>query len=106
MGAAHMPDSFDKSGLALKKAQSRTLHGLIFINLSAEPVAFDHIDEDLADCLRPYDLEKAKVAHRKSYPIAANWTPSKSERVGIHQRCRSAPGSITNPTVITADITR
>jgi Rieske 2Fe-2S family protein len=72
-GAAQMSDSFDKSGLALKRIQLRTLHGMMFINFVPETAPFDHIEEDLSDCLAPYALEKAKVAHRKSYPIAANW---------------------------------
>jgi Rieske 2Fe-2S family protein len=72
-GAAHMPATFDRSGLSLKKVQLRSLHGLMFVNFAAETVPFDHIVEDLAECLKPYALEGAKVARRQNYPIAANW---------------------------------
>jgi Rieske 2Fe-2S family protein len=71
--AAHMPDSFDRSSIGLKKIHAEVLDGLIFINFAEEPGDFSPAREGLADCLRPYRLEDTKVAHRQSYPIAANW---------------------------------
>lgn len=71
--AAHMGESFDKTEIALKKVHVELLHGLIFINFAQKPSSFAPIHEGLEECLRPYDLENAKVAHRESYPIAANW---------------------------------
>ena len=72
-GAAQMPEGFDKAQLGLKKAQVRSFCGMMFINLAAQPVSFDVIEEDLTESLKPYGLEKARVAHRQTYPIAANW---------------------------------
>lgn len=71
--AAHMPETFDKSGIALKRLHLRVFHGMIFVNFADEPGNFDLIDEDLGPCIAPYGLDKAKVAHRQSYPINANW---------------------------------
>ncbi len=71
--AAHMGESFDKSELALKRIHVELLDGLIFINFAPEPSSFAPVQEGLAECLRPYDLENARVAHRQSYPIAGNW---------------------------------
>ena len=71
--AAHMPDSFDRSSIGLKKIHAEVLDGLIFINFAEEPGDFSSVRDGLADCLRPYRLEDTKVAHRQSYPIAANW---------------------------------
>jgi Rieske 2Fe-2S family protein len=71
--AAHMPESFDRSSIGLKKIHAEVLDGLIFINFAEEPGDFSTVREGLADCLQPYRLENTKVAHRQSYPIAANW---------------------------------
>jgi Rieske 2Fe-2S family protein len=46
---------------------------MIFVNFAAEAAPFAPIKKDLSECLRPYRLDQAKVAHRQSYPIAANW---------------------------------
>lgn len=73
LGASSMPETFDKSGVGLKKIHVEILDGLIFVNFAENPSSFDSVRRDLADCLRPYELENAKVAHRASYPIDANW---------------------------------
>lgn len=73
LGAASMPENFDKSAAGLKKIHVEVLDGMVFVNFADEPASFESIRKDLTDCLRPYQLEKAKVAHRASYPIAANW---------------------------------
>ena len=71
--AAHMGDSFDKSEIGLKKIQAEVLDGMIFINFADKPAPFSLIRDGLKDCLEPYDLGNARVAHRESYPIASNW---------------------------------
>jgi len=71
--AAHMDESFDKSEIALKRIHAELLDGMIFINFAREPASFDPVREGLRDCLRPYRLENARVAHRQSYPINSNW---------------------------------
>ena len=52
---------------------SRIFAGLIFINFAESPAPFETIVDDLAAPLAPYQLERAKVAHRQNYPIASNW---------------------------------
>lgn len=71
--AAHMPEGFDKSAVRLGKIHVEILEGMIFINFAGRPAAFDPVREDLGSCLRPYRIDKAKVAHRQSYFIKANW---------------------------------
>jgi len=71
--AAHMGEGFDKSDIALKRIHVELLDGLIFINFADNPSSFKPVQEGLAECLRPYRLKNAKVAHRQSYPIASNW---------------------------------
>lgn len=71
--AAQMGESFDKSEIGLKKIHVGMLHGMIYVNFAADPAPFSLVQEGLAECLEPYDLENARVAHRQSYPIASNW---------------------------------
>ncbi len=71
--AAHMPDDFDKSTIRLKRLHTEILEGMIYINFAEQPASFEPVREDLRPCLRPYRLDKAKVAHRQSYRIKANW---------------------------------
>ena len=71
--AAHMGDSFDKSQISLKKIHLAVLDGMIFVNFAEQPADFNLVRDGLAECLKPYGLENARVAHRESYPIASNW---------------------------------
>ncbi len=72
-GAGNMPESFDKSSVSLKMIHLKRFDGMIFVNFTEKPAPFESIEQELSQCLRPYGLERAKVAHRQSYPIAANW---------------------------------
>lgn len=71
--APRMPEGFDRSRYSLHRVHTRVFAGLIFINFDADPVPFDPIENDLAGPLAPYQLDRAKVAHRQTYPIASNW---------------------------------
>lgn len=71
--AAHMGEGFDKSEISLKSVACEVLDGMIFINFSERPSPFGPVRVDLAECLAPYHLGAAKVAHRQVYPIEANW---------------------------------
>ena len=71
--AAHMDDDFDKSGITLKKIHTEILDGMVYINFADQPAPFQPVRDALSDCLRPYRLDKAKVAHRETYSIKANW---------------------------------
>ena len=71
--AAHMPDDFDKSAIKLKKIHTEILEGMIYINFSEQPASFAPVREALIGCLKPYRLDRARVAHRQTYSINANW---------------------------------
>ena len=71
--AAHMADDFDKLGVSLKRIHTEILEGMIYVNFAEDPASFDSVRTGLIDCLRPYRLDKAKVAHRQIYSIGANW---------------------------------
>lgn len=72
-GLGFAPEGIDKSRLGLKRLQARVFQGLIFINFDPEAVPFDPIENDLGPLLAPWGLERAKIAHRRNYPIASNW---------------------------------
>jgi len=72
-GARLTVPGFDKSKHGLKQIQLKILHGMIFINFDDKPVSFDPIEQDLDECLQPYGLGRAKIAHKQSYPMKANW---------------------------------
>lgn len=71
--ASRMPEGFDKSCHGLHRLHVRVFAGLIFINFDQNPAAFEAIENDLAAPLAPYQLDRAKVAYRKNYPITSNW---------------------------------
>ena len=72
-GANYMPPDFDRSEYALRQVRLEVLHGMIFVNFAENPASFEQTQRDLDACLLPYRLDQAKVAHRQSYPIRANW---------------------------------
>jgi phenylpropionate dioxygenase-like ring-hydroxylating dioxygenase large terminal subunit len=73
LAAAHMDESFDKTGISLQKIHVEILAGMIFVNFAEQPSSFDPVREGLADRLAPYQLENARVAHRQTYSIESNW---------------------------------
>jgi Rieske 2Fe-2S family protein len=73
VSARYMGDDFDKSDLSLKRLHCEVLDGMIFVNFADEPASFDYVRRGLSECLSPYRLDSAKVAHRQSYPMQANW---------------------------------
>ena len=71
--APHMSEDLDRSALSLKKIHCEILDGLIFVNFVERPASFDCIRKGLSGCLKPYRLDRARVAHRQTYTINANW---------------------------------
>ena len=71
--AAHMRDDFDKSEISLKRIHCEILEGMIYVNFAQVPTPFDVVRDGMRDCLRPYRIDKARVAHREVFPINANW---------------------------------
>ena len=64
---------FEPGDYGLKKVRLEVFQGLIFVNFNAEA---DPFTPQLANVARPlgaYELAHAKVAHRHTYRIDANW---------------------------------
>ncbi|HEY7378423.1 MAG TPA: aromatic ring-hydroxylating dioxygenase subunit alpha, partial [Steroidobacteraceae bacterium] len=73
LAASRMPEGFDKSRHGLYRLHVNVLAGMIFINFDTNPVPFDALERDLAAPLAPYQLDRAKVAHKQNYAIKSNW---------------------------------
>ena len=72
--AGHTPAEFDQLAAGPAPAAREGVRGADFRQLRRPtPPPFEAIEGDLAEPLRPYGLERAKVAHRQNYPIAVNW---------------------------------
>ncbi|MBA8880333.1 aromatic ring-hydroxylating oxygenase subunit alpha [Phyllobacterium myrsinacearum] len=68
-----MPRDFDRSAHGLKKLHVRVAEGLVFICFADEPLNFDIIEQSLRTTCGQYGWADAKVAHRETYPVDANW---------------------------------
>ena len=72
-GARHMPAGFERGAYGLKSVHTRVIEGVVFVSFAAEPLGLRHVEEALAASARPYGWARARVAHRETYGIAANW---------------------------------
>jgi phenylpropionate dioxygenase-like ring-hydroxylating dioxygenase large terminal subunit len=71
--ARHMAEPFDKTRHGLKQIALRVVEGLIFVTFAEEPLGLSKVEEVLRRGYGPYGWADAKVAHRETYPIEANW---------------------------------
>lgn len=62
-----------ESTLSLHPVPLRDTAGILWINLSDDPVPFDRAHEDLASRLKHQGLYDAKVAVERRYTVKANW---------------------------------
>lgn len=68
-----MPDDFDKSSYGLHPVHVEVVSGLIFISLAENPADFSKVKNDYTAFLKPYKVDQAKVAFKKSYELRTNW---------------------------------
>jgi len=73
IGARQMSDDFDKSANGLRPVQVGMVGGLIFVTLSNEPPALNHMYDALGGVFDLFGFDHLKLAHHQSYAIAANW---------------------------------
>ena len=71
--ARQLDESEDRSTLALKPVAVELFEGLIFVSLAKRPARFDKLRAELTPHVRPFGLERTRIAHRQSYPVQANW---------------------------------
>lgn len=68
-----MPDDFDRADHGLHPVHVEVIEGYIFISLADNPPDFSKVRADYAPFLRPFKVDKAKCAYRKSYQLRTNW---------------------------------
>ncbi len=66
-------EGFSTGDHGLKKARVAVYMGLIFINCNTDAADFLGPLSNLEEPLGAYDLENAKVAHKHTYRVDANW---------------------------------
>ncbi len=72
--AEHMAADFDATAHGLKKVHVRSLEGLIFVCLAAEPPAdFEEMARIVGPYIAPHDLRNCKVAHQTDLIEDGNW---------------------------------
>jgi Rieske 2Fe-2S family protein len=71
--AREMPPSFRREEAGLKPLSVRVLEGLIFLSFAAEPPALDDVARALAHSAGVHGWAQARVAHRATFEIRANW---------------------------------
>jgi phenylpropionate dioxygenase-like ring-hydroxylating dioxygenase large terminal subunit len=75
--ARHMPPGFDRSAYGLRQLALCQAAGLVFVNFAplrgTEAPGFDRVSRTLAASVGRYGWESARVAHRETYQVAANW---------------------------------
>ena len=71
--ARDMGPDFNEQDISLRKLRCCVIEGMIFVNCDQEASDFKSITSEVLPQLRPYRLDQAKVATRKSYQIMANW---------------------------------
>jgi len=68
-----MPEGFDPRGYALKPLPMAVIGGLILISFSDAPPGLDAVEAALRAMTLRYGWESARIAHRETYSVAANW---------------------------------
>jgi len=71
--ARHMSAGFDRAAYGLKPVHTEVMEGLIFVSFAHTPLGLEHVEAALAGSARIYGWAQAKVAHRVTYPVNANW---------------------------------
>ncbi len=72
--APRMPEDFRREAHGLVPCALRVVAGLIFVSLSEPPGPdLDSIVAGLEPYLRLHGIADARLAHRESYPVHANW---------------------------------
>jgi phenylpropionate dioxygenase-like ring-hydroxylating dioxygenase large terminal subunit len=72
-GARQMLEGFDRAAHALKAVHARVIERLVFVSFAETPPGLEHVEEVLAGSARVYGWAEARVAHRETYPVNANW---------------------------------
>ena len=68
-----MPKGFDRSAYGLRKLHVEVAEGLVFVSFAERPLDFEPVRRALRTSCGQYGWSEAKVAHRETWSIEANW---------------------------------
>jgi Rieske 2Fe-2S family protein len=68
-----MLEGFDPSSYGLKQARVQVYMGLVFVNCDPQAANFLPAMENIREPLGAYDLDNARIAHKHTYRVDANW---------------------------------
>ncbi|GLS87211.1 (2Fe-2S)-binding protein [Cypionkella aquatica] len=68
-----MPKDFKREDHGLRRLHVRVVAGLVFISFADDPLDFSEVERLLRATCGQYGWDQAKVAHRETYPVDANW---------------------------------
>lgn len=71
--ARHMPTDFDRRLYGLKALAIEVIEGLIFVSLAEKPLSLEAARKAIGGAYAPYGWSDAKVAHRETSAVTANW---------------------------------
>jgi Rieske 2Fe-2S family protein len=71
--AARNMDEVDPAGHGLASVHAQVIEGLIFVCFADDPPPLEDLEKTLQVPLGHYGWRKARVAHRESYSVDANW---------------------------------
>ncbi len=71
--ARQFPEGSSRDDYGLKQVHLEVIEGLVFICFAAVPPGLGHLRRALAAGVGQYGWKDARVAHRQSYTIDANW---------------------------------
>ena len=71
--ARQMGSDFEMSGRALPEIHLRVLEGLVFVCFADNPPGLDSAKKTLAASIGQYGWASARIAHRETYSVDANW---------------------------------
>lgn len=72
-GARHMGRGFDKKSYGLKPIAIEVVAGLVFISFADKPLSMETAGKAIEAAYGAYGWDSAKVAHRQTYRVEANW---------------------------------
>jgi phenylpropionate dioxygenase-like ring-hydroxylating dioxygenase large terminal subunit len=71
--AREMPGGFEPGAFGLKPLPIKVVGGLIFVSFGPAPPPFGGAEAALAAMTALYGWDSARIAHRRTYAVAANW---------------------------------
>ena len=72
--ARQMPENFIPDDHGLHPCRIEVLEGLIFVNLNKDDASdFNELANNMRSFIKPHGLTKAKIAHKQTYRVKANW---------------------------------